>query len=1030
MALNLLVRFRIITDRGGNIFALNHINVYWDDSAEALEVQKFLGAPDPTGDVMTTGPDLGAEGIDHAIVTNTPIAYSFCDGGNLQTFTHKSLFPYVDKISNVNHFSCASLVCDLQISDTYTIQGASDFVTPDGALEVTATSSNGDIKFSLDPGFDFYTEGQTVGIFTGLYAGEYTVTAKDELGCVDQITLNVPVPDFYNPIYRLEYDATKGAEGAPTSPTRIDILERGYTGDVTEIKGDADPFILRYNGAGEINKFTPIIPSEARLTIMSETNFQFRHLFTQDERKYQIRYYKNLGTATPGFTPYELTPLENWQGILNGDFDWDIGSTQPTVEFTGSSLSSTSSEITSTYIFEPGHLYSFAYEFQSLTSTPFGVRFTIRIEPVSGLPLLEKWVHVTDITSGTYSFIAPEGAARITVIVFVPFSTSSNDTYRINSFTNQTATIPAGDAGPELKWLGYVISSNYSEAYLAPPYPVQIVATDGLADLKTYDYLDKDGNKYRDDQNTLTAITEILAKTDLSINIQSAINRYEEDMDQTDNDDPVNQCKFDPATFYHNNSIKSCAEVLEELLKPFGARILQRNGKWCIYSIEEFVTAADYREFDSNGLLIGNGTFNDAVNIDSPIIQQRAAFINREQVLSMIPAYGKFFFEHTLLKNGSLIASYSFELEDIIADPSGLVQFKNWNVNIANSPGATYGLKETKDIEGDFTFYLKYVLYTANNVPDGVFLTAKPFILEYENVDVFEFSFNYASLYAPVVDFGHTIWNKVKWMLKVGSYYYNENGGWTTDADQKYNDVIIETANQVSEKRITGLLRNVSELTEETVQIEFVLQNGYTYDYVNISALKDTPTTTKAIGARKRVAQATTGMSYYKLQYGTDAESSPDIIRPDDYATTTNERIWVREYGIVSSEGQEVEYNYIDNVVLLLHPKGAEAPANITTTRNNNAGIKINFEEQYLLNDIDLENINNSERTYKNYFKKLDGTPTQVWERTYRAGTGKLLDLLSNDVVSQYKRGSNKLTGSFIVDREVLPTSVMIDVNG
>jgi hypothetical protein len=30
----------------------------------------------------------------------------------------------------------------------------------------------------------------------------------------------------------------------------------------------------------------------------------------------------------------------------------------------------------------------------------------------------------------------------------------------------------------------------------------------------------------------------------------------------------------------------------------------------------------------------------------------------------------------------------------------------------------------------------------------------------------------------------------------------------------------------------------------------------------------------------------------YRLESGTDAESAPDVIRPDDYATTTNEKVW------------------------------------------------------------------------------------------------------------------------------------------
>lgn len=35
-------------------------------------------------------------------------------------------------------------------------------------------------------------------------------------------------------------------------------------------------------------------------------------------------------------------------------------------------------------------------------------------------------------------------------------------------------------------------------------------------------------------------------------------------------------------------------------------------------------------------------------------------------------------------------------------------------------------------------------------------------------------------------------------------------------------------------------------------------------------------------------------LKVYQLQAGTDAESSPTIIRPDDYAASTNEKIWRR----------------------------------------------------------------------------------------------------------------------------------------
>ena len=1048
--LNLIFRYKIITNRSASVLAGNYINVYWDDVASGIEVQQFDDASDTSGTIITSGPDLGATRVDYDIVegivrppgrgappdppgTVYGSIYRFCSGTTLNNFSQKSLFPYANLVQHTSHFSCSSVVCDLTIGDDYTVQAASDFVTPDGVIEVTATSTNGDIKYSLDFAFDYSTQGQLSGLFPGLYAGEYTVTAKDAAGCVDQITITVPVPDFYNPLYRLEYTDQNN------TPTRVDVLERGYEGSVTEVCGSDDPFVLKYEGDGEINKFTPIIPSTATLTLIAESNFFFRSLFTQDERKYQIKYYKNFGNSNPGFTPASLPAVNTWTNIpyVGPQFagvDWG-GGNPPFVTMTAFSFPRQSDLWHTAYTFETGQTYTFDYSINTSTAGGFsdvsGSVADVLIVDASYNVLTRKTLSLTAnaTASGTFVFVAPSGATGLAVQIKAQPSAFNVDFY-ITAFTNSTPSVPAGDAGYELKWIGYIISSNYSEAYLAPPYPVSIVATDGLADLKNYSFLDPDDNKFREDIISLDAVCSVVSKTDLGLNIVSSVNRYEESMSAGSTDDPLNQCKFNPATFYHNDNISNCYDVLAEILKPFGSRVLQRNGKWMICTVEEMVGEVGFREFNKDGVLITSGTIDDVVDIDYPIIESRAAFRDRAQVLSMIPAYGKLFFEHTLLKNASLVASYSFEPSDIYKDSSGLTQISNWNVNIASAPGATYGIKETKSLEGDFNFFLKYQISPGGgtNVASGVSLLSAPFTIEYESVDAFEYRFNYACLLSPG-NFGAVYWVKLKWMLKIGSYYYNENGGWTTDVNQQYNDIIIERFNEVLEKKVTALLRNVDSLTNETVEVEFILQNAYVYDFVDIAALKATPTTTKSIGARMKVRSSNTLMHYYILQEGTDAESLPDIARPDDYAASTNERVWVAEHLSVASRGREVEYNYIDNVVLLHYPDGAEPPEDITIERNNNAGIKVNYEESYLLNDVDLENINNSERTYKNFFKKLDGTPTQVWERTYRAGSGKLLDLLSNDVVSQYKRGSNKLTGSFLVDTEVLPTSVMNEVN-
>lgn len=1043
--LNLLVRYRIVTNRGSGIISGHYIEVHWDDDLESIVVYDYDSASDPTPTTLTTGPDLGAINIDHDAVTQiNPIPYSFCDGLDLQSFVNKSTFPYVTKVSSTNHFSCTASVCDLQISDEITIQPGADFVTPNGSIQGSATSSNTPIKYSLDPDFDYFSEGFPTLEFYDLFPGEYTVTAKDALGCIDQVTVTVPVPTTYGVMYRLEYTDIND------TPTRIDILERGYDGDIIEVCGSADPFVLKYNGDGKQIKFTPIIPSQATLTLISESNFYFRHLFTQDERKYQLKYYKDYGNSVDPFTPATLDPLSDWINLPNpsiSGWDWTTGAT-PSVNFGNNStgfshgLNTRSDLLYTDYGFEAGESYSFGYNFIGITSpsgwSPVNATYKIQILDVDKNVLIEKNVPyiVSDGASiGTYDLVAPNGAVGIAIVVFVAGS-GSQHTYTIQSFTNETDSEAGGSAGYELKWIGYVISSNYSEAYLAPPYPVTVVATDGLADLKSYQFLDEGGNKFRDNITALSAIQEVLSKTDLEINIQTAINRFEESMTTGLSDDPLNQCSFDPSIFYTTSETANCSEVLSEILKPFGARILQRNGKWIVYSIEEFVTTATFREFDVNGLFYDHGSINDLVDIDVPVVQQAAAFRNQDQVLEVLPTYGKMFFEYQLQKNASLVKSYGFELDDTYQDSNGLILFKNWNVNIASAAGAIYGIKKTESLDGNYNFFVTNFETLASNSPQNpprpskyIQLSAAVFSLEYSGQDLFQFKFNYSVILQAHATIRQPLWVRIRWTLQVGTYYYNlDADGWTTDAAYSKNNLIVSSYNQTSEFKIVSALRDIIETTTEIVSIHIYLEAGNYKDFTSFATLRDIVTVDKAPGYKLK-GEDFPDRLYYTLDEGVDAESVPDVIRPDDFDSSTNPKVW-RLDRIVPPNGEiPINYYYLDNVTLLNYPNGAEPPVSITIERDNNPGVKIDFEGQYLLNDIDIDNINNSERTYKNYFKKLDGTPTQVWERTYRSGTGKLLDLHSTDFFSQYKQPSNKLTGSIISDVEVLPTSVLNEVN-
>lgn len=77
--------------------------------------------------------------------------------------------------------------------------------------------------------------------------------------------------------------------------------------------------------------------------------------------------------------------------------------------------------------------------------------------------------------------------------------------------------------------------------------------------------------------------------------------------------------------------------------------------------------------------------------------------------------------------------------------------------------------------------------------------------------------------------------------------------------------------------KITELLRNIVATTALTGggagKLDGIVTVGVTVGVISI-------------------VHAGTTFAFYELVAGTDAESSPDVIRPDDYAATTNEKVW------------------------------------------------------------------------------------------------------------------------------------------
>lgn len=275
----------------GEFVAGDTIELFYDDSV----------APPPPFNISSDGVVVYKNGVEILsgadIVTSsegykTELAYRpvVCFTTRLVTTSRVQAFPYLYISSYDGHPSCADNgpVCDLAFVGTPVITGASGPAVSDGAITVTASSSNSPIEYRLGSTFYFGDgTGQATGEFTGLAPGQYRIYVRDSVNCVINVLVTVGFTDVSNALYRLEYDDPVGGV------TKVDIVQQGYSGSVTQVKGANIGFERGLKGEGSQDKFISILATKATLYLSSETNFAFSGLYTNNPEEFKMNFYKN-----------------------------------------------------------------------------------------------------------------------------------------------------------------------------------------------------------------------------------------------------------------------------------------------------------------------------------------------------------------------------------------------------------------------------------------------------------------------------------------------------------------------------------------------------------------------------------------------------------------------------------------------------------------------------------------------------------------------------------------------------------------
>jgi hypothetical protein len=145
--------------------------------------------------------------------------------------------------------------------------------------------------------------------------------------------------------------------------------------------------------------------------------------------------------AIPGFTPDTMDAIATWTNVDTGGPAWVVTGGVPEIDFNGLGLSVESDDWHTDYAFEEGQIYTFDYEFKGSNSAG---TFYIEIVDAGGTMIIEKVIPTNPESQvGNYTFMAPAGAAGITIWFDNPASCGGECLARIISFENMTET----DAG-------------------------------------------------------------------------------------------------------------------------------------------------------------------------------------------------------------------------------------------------------------------------------------------------------------------------------------------------------------------------------------------------------------------------------------------------------------------------------------------------------------------------------------------------------------------------------------------------------
>ena len=545
---------------------------------------------------------------------------------------------------------------------------------------------------------------------------------------------------------------------------------------------------------------------------------------------------------------------------------------------------------------------------------------------------------------------------------FLELYTNDPNLYRLNYYKDTV-----------LKWTGKILPFIYSEDYKSPPYYVTVTATDGLAELKGFYFLQKDGTRMYGTMKLIKIIAYCLEKLNFGFPIRVACNMYSTGMASTASDDPLDQAYVDLECFYieQDGEEVSLDFVLKSILDSFGCRIVQWEGRWNIIRVEELNASYDWRQFDQYGDYVSNGTTDPVIDIEFP--SQSAVMFAGTPSLELQPGFGTIRSDYSLglkpniLTNGDFSIKYEFVKPPTRGDGGyqAVIDKRGWTLALKDY--AIYESFEEQE-DGNVAWVLADDddILSSQEAGNAAILSA-PYTVKMGVSNGLKISITYNISTATIVRLGRLDakfpYIKVRLRVRYGSYYLTENGEWTTTST---TIDFFETKTDEWVTRDINAYPPTVGTPVDGMAFEVVLYHATPFytRFKTLAALRALDTVTGTgypdnvilpIGQQTELRDTFTADSdiyYYELEENDEAESGYDIVRPDDYDATDNPRAWVLKRQVriysVSVRARELFFK-IDKVEVKYLTEGKDPVKILTETIVGEAQNKQVFDKKFII---------------------------------------------------------------------------------